>query len=84
MYILALFQYGCPRVFFCFPLGPKIKSGSISKEMLRHVYTRVLEDLGTGFQCSVLSAKIKGLSLLKPTVSGRNCPNTAKHLQQPV
>ena len=40
MYILALFQYGCPRMFFCFPLGPKIKSGSISKEMLRHVYTR--------------------------------------------
>ena len=44
------------------------------------MYTQeVLEDLGTGFQCSVLSAKIKGLSLLKPTVSGRNCPNTAKH-----
>ena len=41
MYILALFQYGCPRVFFCFPLRPKIKSGSISKEMLRNVYTRV-------------------------------------------
>ena len=41
MYILALFQYGCPRMFFCFPLGPKIKSGSISKEMLRGViYTR--------------------------------------------
>ena len=36
MYILALFQYGCPRVFFCFPLGPKIKSGSISKEMMMH------------------------------------------------
>ena len=31
-----------------------------------------------------LSIKRKNLSLWKPTVPGRNCPNTAKLLQQPV
>ena len=70
MYILVLFQYGCPRpknVFFggkhthmtslCFPLEPEIRSGSISRVMRMHTQ-EVLWELGTSFQCSVLSAKL--------------------------
>ena len=90
MYFLALFQHGCPRVFFgkkksmtslCFPSGPEIRSGSISREMLMHTQ-EVLGELGTSFQRSVLSATHKCPSLLKATVPGRNCPHTARLLQR--
>ena len=89
MYFLALFQYGCPRVFFgkkgihdfpLFSIGARNQIW-IHFQGDADAHTRGSMELGTSFQRSILSATLKCPSLLKATVPGRNCPHTARLLQ---